>query len=318
MKKLVIVALGGNSLIRDKEHLTINDQYCEIQKTVNHIVDIIEAGYKVVVTHGNGPQVGFILARSEIAYKYEKLHFVPLLNCVADTQGAIGFQIQLALNNELKKRNLKQKAVTIVTQVKVAKNDYAFKNPEKPIGNFYTHKEIDEVKKKHPDWIMISDAGRGYRRVVPSPKPLEIIELDMVKNLMANGHIVITVGGGGIPVVQDDNGYFKGIDAVIDKDFASALLATNLGAEMLVISTSVDKVCLNFGKKDETPLSQITYNQAKEYIKQGHFALGSMLPKIDAILFYLKNGGQKAIITKPEDLKKAIIGKAGTHIKIDK
>ena len=313
-KKLAVIAIGGNSLIRDKHHLKVEDQYREIIKTVKHIVEIVKAGYEVVITHGNGPQVGFILRRSEIAYEHEGLHFVPLQSCVANTQGAIGYQIQQALGNELKKQNISKKPVTIVTQVKVSRKDPGFNHPAKPIGTFYDDKKAKIIKKDHPDWDMVSDAGRGYRRVVASPKPVEIIEMDMIKHLVENDFCVIASGGGGIPVVENKNGNLEGVGAVIDKDFTSALLAKNLNAALLIISTGVDSVCLNHGKKNEKSLSTITVKETKAYIKEGHFKAGSMLPKIEAILWFLENGGQKAIITKPDYLKKAIIGKCGTHI----
>ncbi len=314
MKKLAVIAIGGNSLIRDKHHLKVEDQYREITKTVKHIAEIIEAGYEVVITHGNGPQVGFVLRRSEIAYEHEGLHFVPLQSCVANTQGAIGYQIQQALGNELKKRNISKEAVTIVTQVKVSKKDPGFDHPTKPIGTFYDDKKAKTIKKDHPDWEMVSDAGRGYRRVVASPEPVEIVEMDMIRRLVENDFCVIAAGGGGIPVVENQDGSLEGIGAVIDKDFASALLAINLKADLLVISTGVDRVCINFGKENEKALSNITVAETNKYLKEGHFEAGSMLPKIQAILWFLENGGQKAIITKPDHLKKAIIGKCGTHI----
>lgn len=314
MKKLAVIAIGGNSLIRDKHHLKVEDQYREITKTVKHIVEIIKAGYEVVITHGNGPQVGFVLRRSEIAYEHEGLHFVPLQSCVANTQGAIGYQIQQALCNEIKKHDIPKKAVTVVTQVKVSKNDPGFKNPTKPIGTFYDDEKAEIIKKDHPDWNMVSDAGRGYRRVVPSPVPVEIVEMDMISNLVKNNFCVIAAGGGGIPVVENQEGDLEGVGAVIDKDFASALLAKNLNADLLIISTGVDRVCLDFGTENEKSLSSITLEETKKYIKEGHFAAGSMLPKIEAILWFLENGGKKAIITKPDNLKRAIVGKCGTHI----
>ena len=315
MKKLAVIAIGGNSLIRDKHHLKVEDQYREITKTAKHIVSTIEAGYKVVITHGNGPQVGFIMKRSEIAHKYEGLHFVPLQSCVANTQGAIGYQIQQALNNEFQKKKLDHQAITVVTQVKVSKNDPGLKNPTKPIGVFYSRVRADEMKKDHPNWKMVSDAaGRGYRRVVPSPKPVEIVEMDMIKCLVDKNFCVIAAGGGGIPVIGNKDGMLEGVSAVIDKDLSSALLARHLKADLLIISTCVDRVCLNFGQENEKALSKITADQAEQYVKEGHFEAGSMLPKIEAILWFLKKGGKKAIITKPNTLEKAIIGKCGTHI----
>ncbi len=313
-KKLAVIAIGGNSLIRDKHHLKVEDQYREVTKTVKHIVEIIKAGYEVVITHGNGPQVGFILRRSEIAYEHEGLHFVPLQSCVANTQGAIGYQIQQALGNELKKCHIVKKVATVVTQVQVSGSDPGFSHPTKPIGQFYDEIRVKTIKKNHPDWKIIFDAGRGYRRVVPSPKPIKIIEMDIIRHLVENKFCVIAAGGGGIPVVENPDGDLEGVFAVIDKDFASALLAKNLNADLLIISTGVDKVCLNYGKNNEKGLSLITVKEAKAYLKEGHFESGSMLPKMQAILWFLENGGGKAIITKPDHLKKAIIGKWGTHI----
>jgi len=313
-KKLAVIAIGGNSLIRDEHHVKVEDQYMEVTKTVTHIVEIIKAGYEVVITHGNGPQVGFILRRSEIAYEHEGLHFVPLQSCVADTQGAIGYQIQQALGNELRKCNISKNVATVVTQVKVSRSDPGFSHPTKPIGQFYDDKKAEIIKKDHPNWEIISDAGRGYRRVVASPQPIEIIEMDMIKHLVENDFCVIAAGGGGVPVVENTDGDLEGVGAVIDKDFASALLAKNLNADLLIISTGVNHVCLNYGKDNEKGLSLITLKQAKTYLKEGHFESGSMLPKMQAIVWFLENGGEKAIITKPDHLKKAIIGKWGTHI----
>lgn len=314
MRKLAVVAIGGNSLIRDKNHLKVEDQYQAITETTRHLVEIIECGYNIVVTHGNGPQVGFILRRSEIAYKYEGLHFVPLVSCVADTQGAIGYQIQQALNNEFKRRNIQRRAVTVVTQVKVDQNDPAFQKPSKPIGTFYTEEEERELSVTKPEWKMVEDAGRGFRRVVPSPKPLEIVEQQVISTLLEAQYCVIACGGGGIPVIDSGGGKLEGIDAVVDKDYASALVATKLNADILIISTSVDKILLNFGTPQQKPLDELTVQETKRYIEEGHFAEGSMLPKINAIVSFLENGGKKAIITRPENLKSALNGGSGTSI----
>lgn len=314
MKKFAVVAIGGNSLIKDKHHRRVEDQYKAIAETVINLVDIIESGYNIAVTHGNGAQVGFILRRSEIAYKHEGLHFVPLVSCVADTQGAIGYQIQQALNNEFLKRGIKQTAVTVVTQVKVDKDDPAFKTATKPIGAFYAEDEIVKLRKDHPDWQMVQDAGRGYRRVVPSPKPIEIIEKKVIQSLVDQKYCVVAVGGGGIPVMDMGGGILEGIDAVIDKDYASALLALDLKADTIIISTGVDKICLNFGTKDEKPLDKITLDETRQYLAEGHFAEGSMLPKIKAIISFLEQGGKEAIIAKPDSLKEALQGEAGTRI----
>ena len=314
MSKLAVLAIGGNSLIKDKQHETVEDQYDAVCETAKHIAGMVEQGFDVVITHGNGPQVGFILRRSEIAHDTTGMHPVPLVNCGADTQGAIGYQIQQALDNEFKRRNIAKKAATVVTQVVVDKNDDAFKNPAKPIGTFYTKERAEELQKEHPDWVIIDDAGRGYRRVVPSPMPLEIVEQDAIELLVKNGFSVVGVGGGGIPVVYNENGELEGSPAVIDKDNASSLLAINIKADVFIISTAVEKVYLNFGKADQVALDDISVADAKKYIAEGHFAKGSMLPKIQAIVRFLEAGGKEAIVTKPESLERALKGETGTHI----
>lgn len=311
MGKVAVVAVGGNSLIKDKAHQSVPDQYIAVCETCSHIADMIELGYEVVITHGNGPQVGFILLRAELSKK--ELHSVPLDSCGADTQGAIGYQFQMALANEFKKRGIKKKAVTVVTQVLVDKNDPAFKSPSKPIGSFYS-KEEAELGKEKEGWDIVEDAGRGWRRVVASPIPKEIVEEDAIKTLIASGYVVIAVGGGGIPVIRDENGDLKGIAAVIDKDYASALLASNIKADVFMISTAVEKAYLNFGKADEKAIDSVTEKELKNYINEGHFKPGSMLPKMKAVVSFLEKGGEKAIITCPEKIKEAVIGKTGTHI----
>lgn len=314
MEKFAVIAIGGNSLIKDKNHKKVEDQYDAIQETASKLADIIAAGYNLVVTHGNGPQVGFIHRRSEIAHRVEGMHMVPLVNCVADTQGAIGYQIQLAMNNEFRKRKINKQAVTIVTCVKVNKDDPAFKNPSKPIGSFFDPAEVDKIKKANPAWKLVEDSGRGFRRVVASPKPVEIIEQKSISTLIDQGFCVITAGGGGIPVYEKENGDLEGIDAVIDKDFATADLAFNLNADLLIISTGVDHVSINFGSKNEKKLDKISLAEIKKHMNDGHFASGSMLPKIQAIVSFLEKGGKQAIITHPNRLKEAITGEAGTHI----
>ncbi len=314
MGKLAVLAIGGNSLIKDKQHETVEDQYKAVCETAKHIVGMVEQGFDVVITHGNGPQVGFILRRSEIAQKVEGIHPVPLVNCGADTQGSIGYQIQQALDNEFLRRNIKKKAATVVTQVVVDKNDPAFKNPSKPIGTFYTKEEAEKLQKEHPDWVIINDAGRGYRRVVPSPMPKEIVEQEAIELLVKSGFSVVGVGGGGIPVIRNEKGELEGIDAVIDKDNASSLLAINIKADIFIISTAVEKVYLNFNKPNQKALDKITVAEAKKYIEEGHFAKGSMLPKIQAVIRFLEAGGKEAVITNPESLEKALKGETGTHI----
>ena len=314
MVKLAVIAIGGNSLIRDNMRQTVEDQYDAVCETAKHIVGMIEQGYDVIITHGNGPQVGFILRRSEIACEMAGMHSVPLVACGADTQGALGYQIQQAMDNEFKKRGMDKSAVTLVTQVVVAADDPAFTKPTKPIGSFFTPEQAEKLQKNNPDWVLVSDSGRGYRRVVASPQPQEIVEKDVISKLVREGYCMIAVGGGGIPVIRQGDGSFKGVDAVIDKDFASSLLAVQIKADELIISTGVPQVYLNYGKPNEQALANVTLAELKEYVQQNHFAPGSMLPKIQAVISFLENGGSKAIITNPESLEEAVAGKTGTHV----
>jgi carbamate kinase len=310
-KGIAVVAVGGNALIKDKAHKTVEDQFDAAKETMSHIVDMIEKGWDVVITHGNGPQVGFILRRSELS-KHE-LHEVPLDYCGADTQGAIGYMFQKALHNEFQRRGLKKDTATVITQTIVSKDDPAFKNPTKPIGSFMDEADAKQRAEKE-GWTVVEDAGRGWRRVVPSPIPQTIVEAPVIDSLIQAGIIVVGVGGGGIPVVESEDGTIKGVDAVIDKDFGSSLLAVNLKADLFVISTAVEKVALNFNTPDEVWLDQMTVAEAKQYIAEGHFKPGSMLPKVQAIIKYLEAGGKKALITDPEHIGEALDGKTGTWL----
>ena len=312
--KLAVVAIGGNSLIKDEGHKTVEDQYLAAKETTYHIADMIEQGWDVAIGHGNGPQVGFILRRSEIAAKAEGMHEVPLDVCGADTQGAIGYALQQTLQNELYRRGIKKPVATVVTQVLVDKNDPAFKNPSKPIGSFMDQTEAKR-REKEMSWSVVEDAGRGWRRVVASPLPKEVVELQAVKTLIDSGTIVITVGGGGIPVIEASDHEYQGVAAVIDKDYASSLLARLIKADLFLISTAVEKVAINFGKPDQKWLDKMTLAEAKAYLAEGtHFAKGSMAPKIQAILWYLENGGKQALITNPENIGRALKGETGTWI----
>ncbi len=313
-RKIAVVAIGGNSLIKDEKHKTVEDQYQAAKETTYHIADMIEAGWDVAIGHGNGPQVGFILRRSEIAHKVEGMHEVPLDVCGADSQGAIGYALQQTLQNEIFRRGIKKPVATVVTQVLVNKDDPAFKNPTKPIGGFM---EEPEAKRREKDmgWNVVEDAGRGWRRVVASPIPEEVVELETVQTLINAGVVVITVGGGGIPVIDVGDGEYRGTAAVIDKDFASSLLARNINADLFVISTAVEKVAINFGKPDQQWIDRMTLAEAKKYLAEGiHFAKGSMAPKIQAIIWYLEAGGKQAIITNPENIGRALRGETGTSI----
>ena len=312
--KLAVVAIGGNSLIKDDKKVTVENQMQALRETAMHLADMIEAGWDLAIGHGNGPQVGFILRRSEIAAKVEGMHEVPLDVCGADSQGAIGYELQQALQNEFHRRAIHKKACTVVTQVLVDQSDPAFQKPTKPIGSFM---DEAEAKKRETEmgWSVVEDAGRGWRRVVPSPLPKEIVEFDSVKLLLEAGMVVITVGGGGIPVVDTGDGELRGTAAVIDKDFASSLLARSLKADLFLIATAVEKVAINFGKPDQKWLDKMTLAEAKAYLEEGkHFAKGSMAPKIQAAIWYLENGGKQALITNPENIGRALKGEAGTWI----
>lgn len=312
-RKIAVVAIGGNSLIIDKNRKTVADQYDAVKQTMKHISGMVADGWDVVITHGNGPQVGFILRRSELAL--HELHPVPLDYCGADTQGAIGYMIQKALRNEFKIRDINKRAVTVVTQVQVGADDPAFQNPSKPIGSFMDEETARERMAQGQDFV--EDAGRGWRRVVPSPLPKNIVEVEAIKSLIHNGFIVVAVGGGGIPVVEDENDELIGVEAVIDKDFASGLLANLISADLLLISTAVEKVALNFNKPDEKWLDKMTLSEAEGYISEKHFAPGSMLPKIQACVKFLKDGGEAALITDPPNIERALRGETGTWITID-
>ena len=309
--KTLVIAIGGNSLIHDARHLSVPDQYATVVATVRHITDLLEQGYRIVITHGNGPQVGFILLRSE--HSRGLLHEVPLDSIVADTQGALGYQIQQALENEFRRRGLRRSVATIVTQTLVDAADPAFAQPSKPIGEFYTREQAEQHIRSD-QWHMAEDAGRGWRRVVPSPTPLRIIEARVVQHLVKDGFVVVAAGGGGIPVVADAQGILRGVPAVIDKDLASAVLATQIGADTLVISTAVEKVCLGFGTPGQQSLDSLTVAEARKYMAEGQFAPGSMLPKVEACVQFLEQGGRAAIITCPERLSAAMRGQTGTRI----
>jgi len=310
-KRVAVVAVGGNSLIKDEKRKSIPDQYEAAVESMRHIVDMVEQGWEVVVTHGNGPQVGFIHRRSEISR--HELHEVPLDYCGADTQGSIGYMFVQALHNEFRLRGIKKHAVAVVTQTLVDPHDQAFQHPTKPIGSFMDEATAHE-RAAREGWVVVEDAGRGWRRVVASPIPQEIVEADAIHKLINAGFMVVGVGGGGIPVVKLDNGDLKGVEAVIDKDFGSAILACMIQADLFLISTAVEKVAINFNKPDQKWLDRITVAEARQYLKEGHFAKGSMLPKIEAILKYMDCGGKTALITDPEHIKDALDGKTGTWI----
>ncbi|WP_207652931.1 carbamate kinase [Anaeromicrobium sediminis] len=307
----IVVALGGNALQEGKKAPTALEQLNIIKETSKHICDLIEEGHQLVIAHGNGPQVGRILLQNE-----QSKNEIPPMSldvCGAMTQGMIGYHLQQAIGEELQLRNIDKKAISIVTQVVVDKNDKAFKNPTKPIGQFYSKEEAD-ILIEEKEYTMTEDAGRGYRRVVPSPVPKEIVEIDVIKKLV-DEYIVITVGGGGIPVIKENT--LKGVEAVIDKDLASEKLAEDLDADILLILTAVEKVALNFGKKDEMWLDSVSVKEANRFVAEGHFAKGSMLPKINAaVKFASSKKGRKAIIASLNKGSDAVKGKSGTVVEI--
>lgn len=306
MKKLVI-ALGGNALGN-----TPYEQLKLVQETAKPIVDLIEAGNQVIIAHGNGPQVGMInLAMSTAANAKAIKSDMPFPECGAMSQGYIGYHLQNSIQNELKARGITKSVATVVTQVLVDETDPAFRHPSKPIGAFYSKEEADRIAAEK-GYTMVEDAGRGYRQVVPSPKPVDVVEKDMVNTLIDAGHVVITVGGGGIPVIEKD-GKLLGVPAVIDKDFASAKLAELVKADALVILTAVDRVSINWGKPNQESLESMTCEQAEQYCKEGHFAPGSMLPKVQAAMSFARTGGE-AIIASLENAAAALRGESGTKI----
>lgn len=311
--KLAAVAIGGNSLIKSKDKVEVKYQFEAVRETCVHLAGMIEQGWNLAITHGNGPQVGFILRRSELAA--HEVHTVPLDVIGADTQGSIGYMIQQALANEFRRRGMHKQAVSVVTQVLVDANDPAFRNPTKGIGGYLNEEQAEMFRRE--GWTVIDDAGRGYRRMIASPIPKRIVELDAIKALIAQGFIVISTGGGGIPVIEDENGDLRGTYAVIDKDRATALLATGIQADLFLISTAVEKVALNYNKPNQQWLDRMTLSEARRYMEEGHFAEGSMKPKIEAVIAFLENGGKQALITNPENIARALAGETGTWITPD-
>jgi carbamate kinase len=314
MGKTMVVAIGGNSLITDEAHQTVADQSKAAELTCQHLAAVLQdESLRMVVTHGNGPQVGFILRRSELAFSALHLHQVPLDSCVADTQGALGYTLQRALGNEFRRRALRRRVVSVVTQVLVDAGDPAFREPSKPIGAFMSREQAEEHRLRD-GWQVAEDAGRGWRRVVSSPAPRAILEIDAVRCLLDGGFVVVAAGGGGIAVVEDAQGALSGASAVIDKDLASSLLASQLGAEVLVISTAVQQVCLDFGRPTQRPVARMTVAEARRYMAEGHFKAGSMLPKVQAVVEFLERGGERGLITDPADLPAALEGRTGTWV----
>jgi carbamate kinase len=306
--QIAVVAIGGNSLIQSDERREVRHQWDAVRQTCEHIAQLVRQGWRVVITHGNGPQVGFILRRAELAA--HEVHTVPLDLIVADTQGAIGYMLQQALRNSLRALGINQSVVTIVTQTVVRRDDPAFEQPDKPIGGFLSEAEARRFEAE--GWRVVEDAGRGWRRVVASPQPLEIVELDAIREMLYNDYVVIACGGGGIPVVRNEKGELRGVYAVIDKDRASSLLASGLGADLFAISTGVPRVALYYNTPAQRFLERVTLREARQYMAEGHFAAGSMRPKVEAIIHFLERGGPSAVISDPPNLAAALRGEAGT------
>ena len=310
MKKTLVLNIGGTSLIHSGERGTVDEQLHNARGVAAQIVRLIRCGYRILLTHGNGPQVGAELLLSEGATGIVPSH--PLDVCDASTQGEMGHLLQLALHSELNRAGLRVPVVTVVTQCIVSLDDPAMKNPSKPVGRFYTHTEAEERRRQY-GWTILMDAARGYRRLVPSPHPLEIIELEAIRSLMSSGALVICCGGGGIPVAWV-NGNLIGVEAVIDKDLASSLLASELGADLFVIAMDADCVYLNYKKPSQQPLHKISVEHLEKHAQAGHFAPGSMGPKVESVLHFLRRGGKEAVIASVDELCAAVAGNAGTHI----
>ena len=310
MRNLAVVAVGGNAIIRAGEQGSVAQQLSNAEKTCLQVAELVKEGLSIVVTHGNGPQVGASLMRSELASRQVYTH--PLDVCDAETQGSMGYMLQVSLRNSLSRLGLQRSVATVITQVLVDREDPAFGHPTKPIGPFYSR---DEARHREQElgWVMVEDATRGYRRVVPSPMPLEIVELDVIRACVTQGIIAIAVGGGGIPVIQS-NGNLQGVEAVIDKDHASALLARLLGAEFLILPTGEEYVYLDYRKPGQRSVERMTVQEAEAYSREGQFPAGNMGPKVEAALDFLRHGGREAIVTSPEKIVDAVKGKTGTHI----
>ncbi len=311
--ELIVVALGGNALLRRGDKGTFEEQYRNVGNAAKYLADIVEAGHRLVITHGNGPQVGATLLRHDAGQKLHNIPAFPMDACGAETQGFIGYIIQQNLRNELKRRGIDKYVITVVTRVIVDKNDPAFNNPTKPIGPFYKKEEMEKIKAEHPEYIFVEDKARGgWRRVVPSPDPKIIAERHAIRKLVDEGFIVVASGGGGIPIVEE-NGKAYGVEAVIDKDLAGERLAELIGADRFIILTDVDGAYLNFGKPDQKKLEKVSAAEARRYLEQGHFGSGSMLPKVLACIRFIEAGGKEAVIAELSQFKEALKGSAGTH-----
>ncbi|MEI6820384.1 MAG: carbamate kinase [Bacteroidota bacterium] len=311
MKKLAVIAFGGNALLKGDQKGTIDEQEENVFNTCSNLLELLKKDYDIVIGHGNGPQVGNVLLQHEGGFKLFGLPAMPIDFCVAETQGSIGYMIEQQMRNVLEREKMERDIITIITQVEVDKNDPAFQNPTKPVGPYYTKEEADKYALETGAKFAEDPRGRGFRKVVASPKPIKINNIKSIERLARDGQLVITVGGGGIPVFHVEEHKLQGIDAVIDKDLASSLLASQIGADEFYILTDVPKICINFNKPNEIKLDRITVSEAKQYLAEGHFAEGSMAPKVRAALFFIENGGKECIITTSSELGKE---NAGTTI----
>jgi carbamate kinase len=314
MSRKVLIALGGNAILKHEEKGTAEEQFENVRKTCVHLVRLIRDGYRIAITHGNGPQVGDILLKNELSR--DDLPAMPLDVCGAQSQGMIGYMLQQSMCNELKKARIDLPVVSLVTQTIVDEGDEAFIHPTKPIGPFYSGSGAEGLRRER-GWTMIEDSGRGYRRVVPSPSPREIVEKGTIRRLFEGGAVVIAVGGGGVPVVAREGGRLEGVVAVIDKDLGAQIFANVIGAETLLMLTDVSRVSLNYGKPDQLDLGEMTVAEAERYLREGHFAAGSMAPKVEAAIRFLKAGGERAVISSLEEASEALAGKAGTTLRSD-
>lgn len=309
---VALVAFGGNVIHKTGEAGTYREQQANARHMCGRLLTVLERGYELVITHGNGPQVGNLLMQNELARAM--VPDLPLDVLVAQTEGSLGYILQQELLNELRRHDIRKYVVTMISQVVVDRNDPAFTNPTKPVGPFYTETEAAALRQRFPDWLVTEDSGRGYRRIVPSPTPRRIIQSKMVRSLVYAGNVVLALGGGGVPIYKDEHNEYVGVEAVVDKDLSSALLAVDVKADLFVLLTNTEKVCLNYGKPDQRQLDVLTCDEVRHYLQAGHFPPGSMGPKVRAALLYLEAGGREVLITDPTHLTAALDGQAGTRI----